>query len=393
MTNKNGDKRVYRVAVVPGDGIGPEVVAEAEKVLRVVAERYGFRLVMEHGLIGAAAMNTTGDPLPEDTLSLCRTSDAILLGAVGDPRYSNPRARVRPEQALLRLRKAFGLFANLRPVRAQRALTNSSPLHPELARDVDLVVVRELIGGIYFGEPRIEGSERALDTMIYTRDEVERIAHLAFRMARNRRCKVTSVDKANVLACSRLWRQTVDQVAQGYRDVTLEHLLVDSATMHLITHPRDFDVILTGNLFGDILSDETSVLVGSMGMLPSASLSEGHFGLYEPVHGSAPDIAGQGIANPLAAILSGAMLLRHSLGMELAAQAVERAVESVLDDGYRTPDIAAPKGRTGRSRTSLVTTQRMGDLVTAALEITRTTDNMHVDRSVVECRTEPATIE
>jgi 3-isopropylmalate dehydrogenase len=367
MTNAGRDKGMHRIAVVPGDGIGPEVIAEAEKVLRTVADRFGLRLIMEQGLIGAAAMDATGDPLPEATLSLCRASDAILLGAVGDPRYSNPQSRLRPEQALLRLRKEFGLFANLRPVRAQPALITSSPLRPELARDVDLVVVRELIGGIYFGEPRIEGSERAVDTMVYTREEVERISHLAFRIAQGRKHKVTSVDKANVLACSRLWRHTVNRVAQEYPDVTLEHLLVDSATMHLITHPQNFDVILTGNMFGDILSDETSVLVGSMGMLPSASLSEGHLGLYEPVHGSAPDIAGQGIANPLAAILSTAMLLRHSLAMEAPAQAVERAVVAVLDDGYRTPDIVGQEGPLGRFGSMLVTTQQMGDLVTAAL--------------------------
>ncbi len=367
MTDAGREKAVYRIAVVPGDGIGVEVIGEAEKVLRVVAERLGPRLMMNHGLIGGAAMDAAGDPLPQETLSLCMASDAILLGAVGDPRYSNPQAKIRPEQALLRLRKSLGLYANLRPVRAHPALIASSPLRPELARGVDLVVVRELTGGLYFGEPRIEGGDRAVDTMVYTRAEVERIARLAFAIARGRRRLVTSVDKVNVLACSRLWRQTVDRVAQDYADVTLEHLLVDSASMHLIKRPRDFDVILTENMFGDILSDETSVLAGSMGMLPSASLGGGHLGLYEPIHGSAPDIAGQGIANPLAAILSAAMLLRHSLGLESAAQAVEQAVAAVLDDGYRTADIAAPEGHAARPHEIVVTTQQMGDLVTAAL--------------------------
>jgi 3-isopropylmalate dehydrogenase len=305
-------------------------------------------------------MDITGDPLPDDALALCQASDAVLFGAVGDPKYDDPQARVRPEQALLRLRKQLCLFANLRPVSVHPALADASPLRPELVRGVDLVVVRELTGDIYFGEPRVEGSDRAVDTMVYTRAEVERIAHLAFRIAQERRRKVTSVDKANVLACSRLWRRTVQAVARDYPDVTLEHLLVDAATMHLLKRPRDFDVILTGNMFGDILSDEAAVLTGSMGMLPSASLGEGQFGLYEPVHGTAPDIAGQGIANPLAAILSVVMLLRHSLEMEVEARAVEAAVAAVLDAGHRTPDIAAP----GQPK---ATTRQIGDLVVEAL--------------------------
>jgi 3-isopropylmalate dehydrogenase len=336
-------KTDYCIAVLPGDGIGGEVIAEAETVLRAVSERYGRPFVMERALVGGVA---------------------VLFGAAGDPKYDDPRAKVRPEQALLRLRKRLGLFANLRPVRVHPALIQASPLRPELVRDVDLVVVRELTGGIYFGQPRVEGGDRAADTMVYTRVEVERIAHVAFRIARGRRRKVTSVDKANVLACSRLWRQAVGAVAQDYPDVTLEHLLVDAATMHLIKRPRDFDVILTANMFGDILSDETSVLAGSMGMLPSASLGEGRRGLYEPIHGSAPDIAGQGIANPLAAILSAAMLLRHSLELEVEAQAVEAAVAAVLDAGHRTSDIAVPGQRT-------VTTQQMGDLVVEALAETK----------------------
>jgi len=350
----------YRIAILPGDGIGVEVIAEAEKVLHAVGARFGIPLRTEAGLVGGAAMEQTAEPLPAATLALCRAADAVLLGAVGHPRYDDPRAVRRPEQALLGLRKGLGLFANLRPARVHPALADASPLRPELVRGVDLLVVRELTGGIYFGEPRVEGPERAVDTMTYTRAEVERIAHLAFQLARGRRKKVTSVDKANVLACSRLWRQTVMTVAQAYPDVTLEHLLVDAAAMHLIRRPRDFDVLLTENLFGDILSDETAVLVGSMGLLPSASLGAGRFGLYEPVHGSAPDIAGRGIANPLAAILSVALLLRHSLGRAREAQAVEEAVAAVLAAGYRTADIAGP----GQPITM---TRQMGDLVVAAL--------------------------
>jgi 3-isopropylmalate dehydrogenase len=350
----------YKIAVLPGDGIGSEVTAEAEKVLQAVSRRYGHEFEMEHGLVGGAAMDATGDPLPPATLDLCHASDAILFGAVGDPKYDDPQAQARPEQALLGLRQEFQLFANLRPVRVYPALADSTPLRREMVEGVDLVVVRELTGGIYFGQPRVEGNERAVDTMVYTRAEVERIAHLAFGLARKRRGKVTSIDKANVLACSRLWRRTVAQVARDYPDVTLENLLVDAATMHLIQRPRDFDVVLTGNLFGDVLSDETSVLAGSMGLLPSASLGVDRFGMYEPIHGSAPDIAGRGIANPLAAILSAAMLLRHSLGLEKEAQGVESAVSQVLSAGHRTPDLAAPEGAS-------ITTQQMGQLVIQAL--------------------------
>jgi 3-isopropylmalate dehydrogenase len=350
------EEKSYAIAVLPGDGIGQEVTAEAVRVLGAVGERFGHRFVLERGLVGGAAMDVTGVPLPEATMSLCKAADAVLFGAVGDPKYDDPQAEVRPEQALLGVRKELGLFANLRPVWVHPALADASPLRPELVRGVDLVVVRELTGGIYFGQPRVESDERAVDTMVYTRDEVERIAHLAFRIARERRHKVTSVDKANVLACSRLWRRTVEAVAQDYPDVELEHLLVDAATMHLIRRPRDFDVLLTGNQFGDILSDETSVLAGSMGMLPSASLGEGRFGLYEPIHGSAPDIAGQDRANPLAAILSVAMLLRHSLELGAEAEAVEVAVGSVLNAGHRTADLVAQGQPT-------VTTRQMGELV------------------------------
>jgi 3-isopropylmalate dehydrogenase len=285
----------------------------------------------------------------------------VLFGAVGDPSFDDPEAEHRPEQALLGLRRSLGLFANLRPVWVHPALADASPLRPAAVQGVDLVVVRELTGGIYFGGPRVEGADRAVDTMVYTRAEVARIAHVAFRTAQARRARVTSVDKANVLACSRLWRRTVDAVAREYPGVHLEHLLVDATTMHLLQRPRDFDVILTGNMFGDILSDEASVLAGSMGMLPSASLGEGRRGLYEPIHGSAPDIAGRGIANPLAAILSAAMLLRHSLELPAAAQAVEAAVAAVLEAGHRTADLAMPGG-------PVVTTRQMGDLVVQAID-------------------------
>jgi len=352
----------YTIGVLPGDGIGQEVIPEAEKVLRAVGARYGHAFTFEHGLVGGAAMDATGEPLPQPTLELTRAADAILFGAVGDPKYDDPRAKVRPELALFGLRKKLGLYANLRPVWVHPALADASPLRPEVVRGVDLVVVRELTGGIYFGLPREESDSRAVDTMVYTRSEVERIAHLAFGMALSRRHKVTSVDKANVLACSRLWRQVIGEVSEAYPDVELEHLLIDAATMHLIRRPRDFDVILTGNMFGDILSDESSVLAGSMGMLPSASIGEGRFGMYEPIHGSAPDIAGQGVANPLAAILSAAMLLRHSLGLEAEARAVETAVAHVLDAGHRTADLATPDS-------PRVTTSQMGDLVIEALDI------------------------
>ena len=350
----------YTIAVLPGDGIGGEVITEAEKVLVQVGELYGHAFAFEHALVGGAAMDATGEPLPQSTLRLCKASDAVLFGSVGYPKYDDPAAKVRPEQALLGLRQKLGLYANLRPVWMHPALAGASPLRQEDVIGVDLVVVRELTGGIYFGRPRVEGAERAVDTMIYTREEVERVAHLAFGMAVGRRGKVTSVDKANVLACSRLWRQVVDEIGRSYPDVQLEHLLIDAATMHLISRPRDFDVILTGNMFGDILSDETSVLAGSMGMLPSASIGQGQVGMYEPIHGSAPDIAGQGLANPLAAMLAGVMLLRHSLGMEAEARAVEAAVEHVLDSGHRTADLAA-------EGSPHVTTQQMGDLVVDAL--------------------------
>ncbi|MEZ4768538.1 MAG: 3-isopropylmalate dehydrogenase [Caldilineales bacterium] len=355
----------FRIAVLAGDGIGPEVTAEAVKVLSAVGDRFGYRFEFLHGLIGGCAIDQAGTALPHETVSLCQGSDAVLLGAVGGPKWDNPTAAVRPEQGLLGIRKALGLFANLRPVKLVPALLEASTLKPEVLAGVDLLVVRELTGGIYFG-PRQEATtadEIAFDTMLYTRPEIERVTRLAAEAARARGGRLASVDKANVLASSRLWRRVVTEVVtQEFNDVQLEHVLVDAMAMHLIRRPSAYDVVLAENLFGDILTDEASMLAGSMGLLPSASLgSESNSrglprGLYEPIHGSAPDIAGQGVANPLAAILSTAMLLRHSLGLETEALAVEDAVEEVLADGLRTGDIAWGARR-------IVGTGEMGDAV------------------------------
>jgi 3-isopropylmalate dehydrogenase len=350
------------IVTLPGDGIGVEVVAEGVKVLQAVARIYRHTFTFEQHLMGGCAIDAMGNPLPESTLDACRKADAVLLGAVGGPKWSDPTAKVRPEQGLLGLRKGLELYANLRPVRIFPMLQDASPLRSERLAGVDLVVVRELTGGIYFG-PRQEATpdnQTAYDTMLYTAPEIERIVRKAFTLARLRRSKVTSVDKANVLASSRLWRQTVVKIAPDYPDVTLDHMLVDAAAMHLLRRPADFDVIVTGNMFGDILTDEASMLAGSMGMLASASLGEGSNGVYEPIHGSAPDIAGQGIANPLATILSVAMLLRYSLGLATEADAVEKAVSTVLEQGLRTRDIAM----TGDI---VVNTVEMGEAVVKAL--------------------------
>jgi 3-isopropylmalate dehydrogenase len=338
-----------QITLLPGDGIGPEVLAAGKSVLESIAQKFGHSFEMQEYLIGGCAIDARGTALPEDTLQACQSSDAVLLGAVGGPKWDDPTAPVRPEQGLLGLRKERGLFANLRPVKPHPDLLDASPLRRELLVEVDLLVIRELTGGIYFGQPRerrsVNGEEQAVDTMIYSESEVRRVAHLAFKLARGRKAKVTSVDKANVLESSRLWRQTVSSMAGDYPDVVLEHLLVDAAAMHLLTRPATFDVMLTSNLFGDILTDEASVLSGSMGNLSSASLGESTNnlnqpkGLFEPIHGSAPDIAGQGIANPIGTILSAAMLLRHSLGLESEARAVEDAVQSAISNGYRTPDL------------------------------------------------------
>jgi 3-isopropylmalate dehydrogenase len=346
---------VARIALLGGDGIGPEVTAEAAAVLRAVAERFGHRFQLDTALVGGAAIDASGTPLPEDTLALCRASDAILFGAIGGPRWG-PSAKVRPEQGLLALRKELGLFANIRPVAVDPRLAAASPLKPELLVGVDLVVVRELTGGLYFGEKRRTERE-AFDACIYTVSEVERVVRVAAGLARGRRRKLTSVDKANVLETSRLWREVTERVVRAeFPDVALEHQLVDSCAMLLVRRPADFDVIVTENMFGDILTDEASVLAGSIGMLPSASLGAGTRGLYEPIHGSAPDIAGKGVANPYGAIASAAMLLRHSLGLEAEARAVEAAVADAIGQRILTPDLG------GRS-----TTQDAGRAVVQAL--------------------------
>ena len=328
------------IAVLPGDGIGPEVMTAAIAVLERVSSA-DLQLSFHEAPMGGQAIDDLGDPLPDSTLKTCEQADAILLGAVGGPKWSDPSAPLRPEQGLLALRQNFDLFANLRPVKAYPALSTQAPLRSDLLAGVDILFVRELTGGIYFGERQEqETGDSAYDTMFYREAEVLRVANIAFQAARGRRRLLTSIDKANVLAVSRLWRRSVEKLHEEFRDVQLEHLLVDAAAMHLLTRPADFDVILAGNLFGDILSDEASVLAGSLGMLPSASLSASGFGMYEPIHGSAPDIAGRGIANPTGMMLSAAMLLRHSLGREKEATAIEDAVDAVLEAGARTADIA-----------------------------------------------------
>ena len=344
-----------RVAVLPGDGVGPEVTNAAVRVL----ETSGAGLAFESHPFGGAAIDAVGEPLPETTLAACRGAKAVLLGAVGGPQYRD--ASVRPEAGLLALRQALGLFANLRPVRPLLAVAaDASALKPSAIEGVDLIVVRELTSGIYFGRPterrRIDGELEAIDTCVYRTSEVRQISELAFGLAARRRGRVTSVDKANVLETSRLWRETVVEVGAGHPAVELEHQLVDSAAMRLITHAREFDVILTGNMFGDILSDEAAVLAGSIGLLPSASMGQGLFGLYEPIHGSAPDIAGQGIANPVGAILSAAMMLEHSFGLTDAARKIEAAVEAALIDGARTKDL-----------NGVLSTQEMTDEIVARL--------------------------
>ena len=353
-----------RVVLLPGDGIGPEVVTEAAQVLQAVSRRAAVPIELEEHVVGGAAIERFREPLPEATLAAAGAADAVLLGAVGVPRLDALPRGERPERALLGLRKGLGVFANLRPVRLHPALEAASPLRPDIVRGTDLLIVRELTGGLYFGTPRgVEGegaARRARNTMAYSASEIARIARVAFEAARRRRKKVTSVDKANILEVSQLWRDVVDETARAYPDVRLEHLYVDNAAMQLVARPNDFDVILTENLFGDILSDEAAMLAGGIGMLPSASLGEGP-GLYEPVHGSAPDIAGRGVANPLGAILSAAMLLRHSLGLPAEADRIETAVGQVLDAGARTADLARP-GETA------ISTRDMGRRVREALD-------------------------
>ncbi len=331
------------IVLLPGDGIGPEVVAEAVRVLDTIAKKYGHRFSFTRHLMGGCSIDEYGTALTDETLAACKAADAVLLGAVGGPKWDDPQAKVRPEQGLLGLRKGLGVFANLRPVKVHPSLIDASPLKPEKLRGVDIIVVRELTGGLYFGQPKgraiINGHERAVDTLEYYDYEVRRVVELAFKLALPRRKKITSVDKANILESSRLWRKIVGEVSAEYPDVSVENMLVDTAAMRLITNPAGFDVLVTENMFGDILTDEASVLAGSMGMLPSASLGSDGPGLYEPIHGSAPDIAGRGIANPLGTILSSAMLLRYSLKLESEAAAVEMAVEQAVSSGCRTVDL------------------------------------------------------
>ena len=366
----------YRLVVVPGDGIGPEVIAGGRRVLEATGRLFGFGFEWTKILIGGVAIDAYGVPMRDEDLAVCAASDAVYFGAIGDPKYDDPAAKVRPEQALLGLRKALGLYANLRPVTIYPVLRDSSPVRESLLEGVDMMIVRELTGGLYFGKPSEQRETTAgrevVDTLAYTEHEIQRVVKLAFELARGRRKKLTSVDKANVLSSSRLWRTIVEEVKLDYPDVTVEHRLVDSCAMMLIQRPAAFDVIVTENLFGDILSDEASVLAGSLGLLPSASICErrtpfGLHGLYEPIHGSAPDIAGKDIANPLATILSGAMMLRWSLGQVAAAEAIETAVADALTAGYRTADLVAAGGEVeGVTR---VGTQAMADAVVAALEM------------------------
>ncbi len=344
----------FKITVLPGDGIGVEVAHEAVEVLKTVAQTFGHEFTFQTKLIGGAALDATGEPYPAETKDACQNCDAVLLGAVGAPQYDNNPPSKKPETGLLALRKSLGAFANLRPAVLHEPLIDASPLKPEIVRGTDMIIVRELLGGAYFGEPRGVDDERGWNTMAYTAPEVERIARVAFELARGRKKKLHSIDKANVLESSQLWRKTVIRVAADYPDVTLEHGYVDSCAMALVMRPTAYDVIVTENLFGDILSDEAAVLTGSLGMLPSASIG-GPVGLYEPVHGSAPDIAGQGIANPLGTIASVALMLRHSFKLETEAAAIENAIRATLAEGYGTPDL--------RSQAQQIKTGEMGALI------------------------------
>ncbi|MEN9616591.1 MAG: 3-isopropylmalate dehydrogenase [Chloroflexota bacterium] len=372
------------IAVLAGDGIGTEVVEVGLRVLQAAADAYGWSFSADHALIGGAAIDATGSALPDETLALASRADAVYFGAVGGPKWDNPLAKVRPEQGILGLRKALDLYANLRPVKLSPSLLSHSVLKEDIVRGTDMIVVRELTGGLYFGKPSRRWQSptgwRAVDTLAYSEQEIERVLRTSFDLARLRRKKLTSVDKANVLTTGRFWREIANRVAVDYPDVTLEHILVDSAAMYLIRRPASFDVMVTENMFGDILTDEASVLAGSMGMLPSASLGShsnslgGVQGLYEPIHGTAlytPEVVGTGRANPIAAILSAALMLRYSLALPVVADAIEQAVESILDAGYRTSDIAGPG-------TEVVVTDRMGELIAA--EITRVASSLQDPR-------------
>lgn len=355
-----------KITTLPGDGIGPEVTRQAVRVLRATAETFDHQLEITEKKVGGAALLTTNDPLPKDTLEASLASGAVLLGAVGGPAFDGYPPRLRPESGLLRLRKELGVFANLRPAVCLPELENLSPLRAEAVRGTDVLIVRELLGGLYFGDRSIQGelgSRTARDTMMYTEPQIERIARVAFELARQRRKQVTSVDKANVLDCSRLWREVVTRVGKDFPDVTLSHMYVDSAAMALVSRPAEFDTLLTENMFGDILSDQAGAVVGSLGLLPSASVG-GKVGLYEPIHGSAPDIAGKGIANPLGAVLSVAMLLRHAFHLEAEATAIESAVRAALAAGHRTRDL-------GRGEENWVSTEQMGELISERVKRSR----------------------
>ncbi|HEY0768380.1 MAG TPA: 3-isopropylmalate dehydrogenase [Steroidobacteraceae bacterium] len=350
-----------KVAVLAGDGIGPEVIAEGLRCLSTIGRLFSHEFELDELPFGGAAIESHADPLPERTLRACLASDAVLLGAIGGPKWSAPDVALRPEAGLLRLRRAMGVFANLRPVKVHPALADASSLKAEVVQGVDLLFVRELTGGIYFGDKK-RTRDSATDVCTYTVAEIERITRVAARLAQSRRGRLTSIDKSNVLETSRLWRAVSTQViAREFPDVTLDHMLVDAAAMHLIRAPRDFDVLVTENMFGDILTDEAAMLAGSLGLLPSASLGEGRRGIYEPIHGSAPDIAGRGIANPYGTILSVALLLRHSLGLSAEASALEQAVARALGEGARTPDIAA-------AHTRALSTREAGDAVISSLQ-------------------------
>jgi 3-isopropylmalate dehydrogenase len=350
------------IAVLPGDGIGPEVMAEAIKVLAKIEGKYDLELKKTWADVGGIAIDNHGKALPESTVEACKAADAVLFGSVGGPKWEKLPPEEQPERgALLPLRKIFGLYANLRPAIIFKQLADASPLKNEIIGDAfDILVVRELTGGIYFGQPKGREGDKAFDTLVYTKPEIERIAHVAFKAARARDKKVTSIDKANVLTSMVLWREVVEEVAKAYPDVELSHLYVDNAAMQLVKNPRQFDVILCGNMFGDILSDQASMITGSLGMLPSASLADGNFGLFEPSGGSAPDIAGQGIANPIAQILSAAMMLKYAFGLDKAYEEIFSAIDAVLEEGYRTGDIAS-------GDVKVVGTAEMGDLIAAKL--------------------------
>jgi len=353
--------KMYKIALIKGDGIGPEIIDEAVKVLDAVASYCGFGLNYEDLLMGGIAYDITGDPLPQETISGSLNSDAVLFGAIGGEKWDNLPREKRPESGLLRFRKELGVYANLRPAVVYDELVNASSLKPEIVKGVDLMVVRELIGGIYFGEPKGRDDHKGWNTMVYSRDEIVRIAHQAFKIAMTRNKRVCSIDKANVLDVSQLWRETVEEVAKEYPEVELSHMYVDNAAMQLIRDPKQFDVMLTGNIFGDILSDEASMLSGSIGLLPSASVGA-KIGVYEPIHGSAPDIAGQGIANPIATISSASMMLRYALGENDAADRIDAAIKRALSEGYRTQDLAQFDAK------EICSTSEMGSIIANYIE-------------------------